>query len=516
MRYIIIGSGIAGVNAAMTLLEKGKKVEIWDADLTDMPHINESHVLESYYGENLKGIIDPSSESLFELPENRSYYLKKNSRLWEFNDDENFNIITSLAKGGLANGWGANSLPFSKNDIFDWPIDFEQFNLHLKKIYKRIDITSSNDDLKLINNDYGSQKNIKLEEADLYMMGNYVKKKKYLNKKNIFFGNARLAVNTLNINGEDNDLNKCIWFPESRIYNPTYTLENCHKYSSFTYLQKRKINYFNLINDKVQSINYLNLHSNEKITEKVDAKVLLCAGAIQSGIIYKRTLLENNLSEIDSASQNSLMDTAVTKIFYILPRLLGKKYNQNNFQLNRLIAGVINSDKMWPEYLHCEILNLNDMIFHPLIETLPIGSFFSKELFFSLKNSLGVLSIFAPDKMQKTNNISIDPDNNLRAKINYIESKDKLSFISSNTLLLKKALLNLGAIPFMTKTYPPGSGIHYAGTIPMGEDKCCDGNGRLHFCKNLYVADSSAFPSLPSRPISINTAAFASYVASKA
>ena len=515
MTYIIIGSGIAGVNAAMTLLEKGKKVEMWDADLADLSYINKSNVLESYYGENLKGIIDPSSGSLFELPENRSYYLKKNSYLWEFNDDENFNIITSLSKGGLANGWGANSLPFTKNDISDWPIDFEQFNLHLKKVYKRIDITSSNDDLRLINNDYGSQNNIKLEEADLYMMENYIKKKKYFDKKNIFFGNARLAVNTSNINDEPNGLNKSIWFPESRIYNPTYTLEDCYKHSGFRYLQKRKINYFNLVNDKVQSINFLNLHSNELITEKVDAKVLLCAGAIQSGIIYKRTLLENNLPEIDYTFQSSLMDTAVIKIFYIIPRLLGKKYNQNNFQLNRLIAGVINSENMWPEYLHCEILNLNDMIFHPLIETLPIGSFFSKELFFSLKNTLGVLTIFAPDKMQKTNYISIDPDNNLRVKINYIESEDKLSFISKNILLLKKSLLSLGAIPFMTKTYPPGSGIHYAGTIPMGEDNCCDRNGRLHFCHNLYIADSSAFPSLPSRPISVNTAAFASYVASK-
>ena len=67
----------------------------------------------------------------------------------------------------------------------------------------------------------------------------------------------------------------------------------------------------------------------------------------------------------------------------------------------------------------------------------------------------------------------------------------------------------------MTKFYEPGSGIHYAGTIPMGKQYCCDQFGKLHFFDNLYIADSSAFPSLPSKPISINTAAFASYVASE-
>ena len=58
MTYIIIGSGIAGVNAAMTLLERGKQVEIWDADLAGPSYLNKSNVPESYYGENLKGIIE--------------------------------------------------------------------------------------------------------------------------------------------------------------------------------------------------------------------------------------------------------------------------------------------------------------------------------------------------------------------------------------------------------------------------------------------------------------------------
>ena len=73
------------------------------------------------------------------------------------------------------------------------------------------------------------------------------------------------------------------------------------------------------------------------------------------------------------------------KIFYFLPKMLGSIHLDNNFQFNRLIAAVINENSDWPNYLHCEMLNLNDLTYHPLVEKLPFGSFISKDLFFSFR-----------------------------------------------------------------------------------------------------------------------------------
>ena len=74
--------------------------------------------------------------------------------------------------------------------------------------------------------------------------------------------------------------------------------------------------------------------------------------------------------------------------------MLGSKYQDNNFQFNRLIAAVINENPDWPNYLHCEMLNLNDLTYHPLVEKLPFGSFISKDLFFSFRKTLILFIIF--------------------------------------------------------------------------------------------------------------------------
>jgi choline dehydrogenase-like flavoprotein len=64
---------------------------------------------------------------------------------------------------------------------------------------------------------------------------------------------------------------------------------------------------------------------------------------------------------------------------------------------------------------------------------------------------------------------------------------------------------------------PCGGGIHYAGTIPMGNGpKRCGPDGRSNLLRNLYVADGAAFPSLPSKSITMGLAAHATRVAAGA
>jgi choline dehydrogenase-like flavoprotein len=64
---------------------------------------------------------------------------------------------------------------------------------------------------------------------------------------------------------------------------------------------------------------------------------------------------------------------------------------------------------------------------------------------------------------------------------------------------------------------PAGGGIHYAGTVPMGDGPArCDATGRSNLLRNVYVADGAAFPSLPSKSITMSLAAHATRVARKA
>jgi len=528
MSFIVIGSGISGVNAALTLLERGKEVELWDVGITD--DFKDSQLsnfksnvefkksltkpYEFFYGENLHGISTPQSNSLFSLPENRNYYLKKDSEFWNFNQNK-FDLVTSLSSGGLANGWGANSMPFNDDDIADWPMSISYLNKDYKKVYSRINVTKCSDELSNYYDEFGSQENITLEQSDQYILNNYNRRKKYFTEKNIFLGKARLAIsNSIDDTNYNNYLSRPIWVPNERIYNPIQTLNKCKKYKKFKYLDNRFIKYLIVNGGQISGINYFDTRTKKIINEKINSNILLAAGAIQSGAIYLNTLKKNNYTQILNKNLTGLMDTTTVKIFYFLPKMLGSKYQDNNFQFNRLIAAVINENPDWPNYLHCEMLNLNDLTYHPLVEKLPFGSFISKDLFFSFRKTLGVMTIFFPDKLKKSNNLKINEQKEFFIDINYEEYAEKEILIKNNTSKVKSALMRLGAVPFMVKGYQPGSGIHYAGTIPMGDKLCCDNKGKSNFFDNLYIADSSAFPSLPSKPISINSAAYASYVAS--
>jgi choline dehydrogenase-like flavoprotein len=63
----------------------------------------------------------------------------------------------------------------------------------------------------------------------------------------------------------------------------------------------------------------------------------------------------------------------------------------------------------------------------------------------------------------------------------------------------------------------PGGGIHYAGTVPMGKGAgCCNRDGVSNLYPNLFIADGAAFPSLPSKSITLSLAAHATRVAQSA
>ena len=60
---------------------------------------------------------------------------------------------------------------------------------------------------------------------------------------------------------------------------------------------------------------------------------------------------------------------------------------------------------------------------------------------------------------------------------------------------MRSALWQLGCVPQGAVRSPGGGGIHYAGTVPMGEGmKRCDAAGRSNLLPNVYVADGAAFP----------------------
>lgn len=537
MNYIVVGSGPSGANAALTLLKRGKVVELWDVGREDAvpPHPERNfHELKGslddpqayFLGKDFEALVPPGSEELLVYPPVRNYVVREDDSCWPF-VGEGFKPVISFNRGGLGVGWGANALCYNDDDLRDFPVSFQDYEAAYREAFSRVPVTGPHeDDLSpFLRGVQVSQPSVKLSHQDMVLYGVYLRKASSIQARfGVILGQARMAV----VTGSERFnacryCARCLWgCPHGSIYDPAKsTFEACSRYPHFRYRPGRLVHRLESVRSRVRAVHYLNLLTQRVESEPCDA-VFLAAGALQTGAIFLRTLQADERAasgKLDASRTRSVMDTHVVKIPYVQLRCIGQDELQDGFQFNRLIlAHIVPERGPWPRYIHGEILSLTSLLYHPLIESLPLGSRFSKELFFKLKPALGAVSLFFPDLPEPGNGLALEPDSGSptgdRIRICYMEAGAKREMMRPVVKDTVKALFHLGCLvqPGGIRYCPPGSGIHYAGTVPMGPPEdllCTTPTGRSNAYENLYVADGASFPSLPSKSITMTLIAHA-------
>jgi len=531
MKIIVVGAGVSAAHAALTLLERGHPVQLWDVGRDEQAFSHPGvtfHDLKSqlddpisyFLGNDLEAMLPPAAGDLLKYPPSRRFLVDDDDPLWGFRSKEFF-PFGSFNRGGLACGWGANALSYDNNDLSDWPIDFADMDPAYRCVYKRVPVAGpDNDDLsKHFSGVYPSQPAMKTTAADERLLRVYHNKKANLARLGVSIGLSRLAVTTATGHEHACDhCGRCLWgCPRSSIYNPAlHTLEECESYPGFQYLSGRMVLSLLADRNQVTGIRFLDIHS-DRIHEESCDRVFLAAGALQSGAIFLRTLRQTRPEH--PSQTEGLMDTRVVKIPYVALHGIGRPLEDRIFQFNRLLMGIVRPNTGQPAYLHGELLHLNNLLYHPMIEWLPFDSRLSKRLFFALRSALGALTLFFPDKMAK-GNCQILVDGNGRwpeTRLDYRDTSEQVTFRRQSVATARRALWRLGCMPKGLMESRPGGGIHYAGTVPMGSGPgCCNQDGVSNLYPNLFIADGAAFPSLPSKSITLSLAAHATRVARSA
>ena len=528
MRIVVVGSGVSGCHAALTLLERGHAVELWDIGRQD-PEAEHpgtgfhewktrlpdpvAHLL----GDRLQALVPPAVPELLRYPPARRFLADGDDPLWSFVDG-GMKAYASYATGGLANGWGANALAFDDDDLAGWPVSASDMEAAYRIVFARVPVSGPAEDRLSphLRGVQATQPPLPLSAADRVLMEAYAPRADRLAARGVLLGRARMAVVTDPTRADACDrCDRCLWgCPRGAIYNPARsTLQQCLAYPSFRLQSGRHVVALRTADGRVQALRFLDLSSDMVREEPCDA-VFLAAGALQSGAIFLRTLLQDRPDL--GAQSESLLDTAVVKLPYLSLRAIGTPSDDRSFQFNRLLLGLTGAHAPWPRYLHGEVLHLTGLMYHPLIERMPLDSRASSRLFFALKSALGVVSLFFPDRATEGNRQSVVADGRRwpSVRLEYAESVDKLALVDHAMGRVRRALWSLGCLPRPASRSPSGGGIHYAGTIPMGSGpKRCDANGRSNLWRNLWVADGAAFPSLPSKSITMSLAAHATRVA---
>jgi choline dehydrogenase-like flavoprotein len=527
---VVVGAGVSAAHAALTLLERGWAVELWDVGREECPFPDAGLTFDdlkerlgdpvSYFlGNDLSGLIPPAVPELLRYPPSRAFLLNRDDPTAGLVGD-GFEPFVSFAKGGLANGWGANALSYDANDIDDWPVPHTEVDEAYRAVYARVPVAGPQDDdlAPHLSSVYPSQAPVALTGPDRRMLRAYGVRRASLATAGVKLGLARLAVITEQGRDDACDLcNRCLWgCPRSAIYNPAHTtLRDCERHAGFRYVPRRQVLSLRTRDGAATAIRYRDVDSGE-VREQHCGPVFLAAGALQTGAIFLRTLASARQAvALESAG---LMDTTVVKIPFVSLRSIGGAAEPRAFQFNRLLIGLTGCRPPWPQYLHGELLHLTSLVYHPLIERMPLDSRTAARLFFALRSALGVVTLFFPDRITAGNRQTLlGTQDDAPVQLTYRESVEKEAFIEQSIARVRSALWRLGCMPRPAVRSPAGGGIHYAGTVPMGDGPArCNADGRSNVFRNLYIADGAAFPSLPSKSITMSLAAHATRVARKA
>lgn len=538
MKCVVVGSGPSGANAALTLLRRGKEVELWDPGLDEPPLPSPEasfHELKGqladpqayFLGRRFEALLPPGSGELLRYPPSRNFLLPREHPLWPYDGDE-FLPQASFARGGLGAGWGANAVSYDDDDLRDWPIGVADLREAYQEACRRLPIAGPVDELSgYFPGVLANQPPVRLNRHDADLLAAYGRRGHAIRAATgIHVARARIAAVTASDDARAcTDCGRCLWgCPAGSLYHPGQsTLAECRSYPGFSYKPGRLVLSFQPREGRVVGIRYLHADSKQQATEPCEA-VFLAAGALQTGAIFLRTLRSDprfagGTHAVDRTQ--SVLDTRVIKFPYVYLAQVGRRPEARQFQFNRLIVAHRKAQAGWPSHCHGELLSLNTLLYHPLIESIPFGSRLGMRAFARLRAALGVVTYFLPDRPAHDNGLSIVPDPDSptgdRLHVHYREDAAKEDLAQGILADTRRALLRLGCLPWQPQWAPPGAGIHYAGTVPMGTGhRRADASGKANAYDNLYICDGAAFPTLPSKSITLNLIAHAIRVATLA
>jgi len=504
---IIVGSGPSGVASALEFSNSNMKPLVLDVGY-------ESHT-EIENKENLYKLKEKKQTTDFLIGKELEYFqidkqkipVKLKSPYFQFvTKNPNFfsilnsNIITSYARGGLANAWGNGLMRFSKAEFSELPINFDDILPYYKKLEKEIGISGINDDLiDFFGESNTLQDPLRRSKKAKIIYHKYIKRRNFLNNKGIYLGAPRLGVS----NNSFGERDKCkydnleFWQPNHKsLYNPSMTLNKLLKANKLDYKNGVFVDSWEKTSDAIEVVTY-DVNSKKEIRFKTK-KLLLAAGPLNTSRIVLK-------SKKDYSTKLSFIDNPTIQIPIFFPRQIGSAMEVDCFGLTQLNlfykSGILNKNNIGA------ILEVSSPLRSEFLSHFPLG--FRDNINF-IKYALPCMmacQIFLPSIKELSSEISLLHNGDI--SVNNTEATISKSLISEAVSILKK----LGLVVFESFAISSvnSGGIHYGGTLPMRKNPSTTYEttifGELSQDKDVFILDGSCLGSIPATNYSLSVMA---------
>jgi hypothetical protein len=508
---LIIGSGAAASQAAQVLVDRGVMVCMIDAgenskyssdELTPESFVvyrgTRSNQSRLFLGDEYEGIPFGDLKSSNKLSPYKKHVISSEASKYVSSDD-GFVLNQSLSLGGLAQGWGAGSMPLRSEDLEQYPISLEDLYPHYEALAKDIGVSGANDDLVSVIPAIGTlQEPLEIDNLATKLYRTYQKKRDKFNRLGIVAGRAWLAVCSKPLADRDQCqyLDLEMWGdPDRSVYRPQWTIESLQSSKNFSYMAGVKAISFEENSDsvlvKAQVISDGSFHTIE------GRSLILAAGVSGSAKI----VAESNQFW---GEENSfpIRTNAHTYVPGICLPMLGKNYGSKRSSLAQLNI-LYSPDRHSSRLLYAGVYSYRSLLTFKLLKEAPLPFRLGLDLFRELLPSLTILNIFHSDEGTGDKRLWFDKDTEgiVHTRIKYQEDEKVFAKQNRDEKSLLRQIIKLGMLPLKRIRRQPGSSIHYSGTLPLSnEDKnfTCAPEGRLRPYDNVWVVDGSALVTMPS------------------
>lgn len=506
---IIVGSGASGVASALEFSYNKIKPLMLDVGYNATDNIKNE--------DNLYKLKEKEQTSSFLIGKNLEYFKEDKQKLPSklkspylhfvtqkpcfFNIiQNNYNAITSYAKGGLANAWGNGLMRFSKDEFDELPISLDDLIPYYEKLESEIGVSGENDDLvEFFGKCDTLQKPLKRSDKTKILYDRYLNRKDKLNKKGTFLGTPRIGVsdNNYDVRDECKYDNLEFWQPNHKsLYSPSMTLDKLIANEKIEYKNSIFVDRWEKVNGVIVVVGY-HIDTKEEFRFKTK-KLILASGTLNSSRIVLK-------SKKDYKTKLTFFDNPAIQLPIFFPTLIGDKLETDSFGLIQLNL-----------FYKSEILNKN-AIGAVLEITSPLRNEFLDKFPFGIKDNINFIKYVLPCMMACQ--VFLPSSKELSAKLSLEENGDIIINCKEDDIpqnLIDEATKKLQELGMMTFSnfaikVSHGNGIHYGGTLPMNENPTSSYQtttyGELSQDKDIFIVDGSCFDYIPATNYSLSVMA---------
>lgn len=522
----VVGSGPSGVASAMALVRQGLEVTMLDVghelepDRTAVIEELGRRQPEAWDRQALAYIKGSTNANTATIPLKLSY-----GSDFPYRDTDGASISQaectrhSFARGGLSNVWGAAIMPYSKEDIADWPIAHADLARHYEAVLTFMDIACvGKDDLHGMFPLYSDrcQHISPTRQAEAFMR-DLEAGRSALNVRGLYFGYSRLAVRALPRSGRTGCVycGLCMYgCPYRLIYNASDTLSELCTRSNFRYVKGILVNKVEEAKGGV-TIHAESSRSGEPLTFMASRVYLAC------GVISTAKILLESLEAFDHPlrMQDSQYYLFPFVRFVDVPGVADERLHT----LAQLFIEIFDK-QISPHTVHLQVYTYSDIYLKSLQAMLGKLYPLLGRAINAVLGRLCVMQGYLHSSLSDTYWLRLTPGGAGRgASQLLIERSPNVRAEAAVRQVIKKVLDNsrlLKGFPvewFLKLGSPGKSCFHSGGTFPMQQIPVAfqsDILGRPYGFQKVHVVDASILTSVPATTITFSVMANAHRIAS--